>query len=1081
MRNAFYGYSFQKLVTSLMLTIMDVERTIESIEIEALVDHKFDDIRVISNDKEYFFQIKDFASISLNEIVVSETEIIIAGNLHKLSNETNVLFFKRLEITPDCEILGIPALRLGNIYIISQSGQEIDQRIEELYKTDHLRKYIIDQFFSGCLDKRNLLIKISDLPSLNIFKTYLIEPTVNVTRKLLDVENILLIEGKPGVGKSHLVVNLENQYKNNVVYRFWVSNQDNDYNERLKYNNFIQDFSKKLFRNLKPYTEVQIIAKLREREKTVIIDGLDHVENYNPNDLEKYVAFINNLKEHCKVIVLSRPLQRLLPWKKQLLGNWNHGQTKIVLNELYHIQDYKIIQKIFTITDGYPILVRYIAEQYRIEGIVPDFEAFDSIDKYYEKIIEGEKGKQALALFLCVRSYLMQSEIDLFLDTYGAMFVKQFVSEHPYLFELRLNRISMFHDSFITFLRKRNTDYKIVSAKVNAVVYASIMNIEKRFQSRFSYFDHSKEEKQSIIRKYASIVEFKKLIEGVIDFEAVRDFYFQIRETLSKMEAEVLEIRQYYDLSLILNMVSRDHISTLNGFHFIYCRSLLFNGYTIEDITSTRYLFGMFYYLETNDGSLLLNTTSDDNYETRRFFSELQNDVQEEIEFFEKHQKPLSISKICSLLNDSSNMHFREIVTYILEDLFIHTENRKTYKIWYRGISEYMKGNEWKALTILEEITYDLGIDQYSLSYILKQAREYLLAIGKLPKENDFLNLSLKQYIVNHRNDTSFTMWVDILSYLRLALHQGRKIDLKSISLFWTKYYARKDHSLYALDTALPIFEKLGFIEMYDSVSLINKIQVMSEKGYRGLLADYIMQRPPEFMASIFNDFHTDNLNVSWFLLDTEYINVLPDRVYNIELRNQIRYHRTDNNIPYDEVENLLDSNRMDKFREDLAFHRYSISIKDKRPEINKLKALRIPYKTFKEKEYESSSTPLSYFEQGILDSSNKHLIIENRLNPSEVAAFGDGYYAALSDIDIYKVFSKEEMRANMQGILFNAITSRLRTIDHFHSLWPLPGNVIKLFYSNEVVDDFEEYFKSFIAYLDLSMFDLKNNIGDPY
>ncbi len=148
MRNAFYGYSFQKLVTSLMLTIMDVERTIESIEIEALVDHKFDDIRVISNDKEYFFQIKDFASISLNEIVVSETEIIIAGNLHKLSNETNVLFFKRLEITPDCEILGIPALRLGNIYIISQSGLEIDQRIEELYKTDHLRKYIIDQFFS---------------------------------------------------------------------------------------------------------------------------------------------------------------------------------------------------------------------------------------------------------------------------------------------------------------------------------------------------------------------------------------------------------------------------------------------------------------------------------------------------------------------------------------------------------------------------------------------------------------------------------------------------------------------------------------------------------------------------------------------------------------------------------------------------------------------------------------------------------------------------------------------------------------------------------------------------------------------
>jgi hypothetical protein len=1075
MRNAFYGYTFQKLVTSLMLTKMDVERTIESIEIEALVDHKFDDIRIISNNEEYFFQIKDFASIALNEIVVCESEILIAGKAHKLSNAVNVLIFNRLEITPDCEILGLPALRYENIYLISQSGLEIEQKIEELYKTDHLRKYIIDQFFSSCLDKRKLLIKISELPVFNIFKTYLIEPTVNLTRKVLDVENILHIEGKPGVGKSHLVVNLENKYKNNITYRFWVSNQDNDYSQRLQYASFIQDFSKKLFRNLKSYTEPQIITKLAQLKKTVIIDGLDHVENYNPNDLEQYISFINNLMEHCKVIVLSRPLQRALSWKKQLLVNWNHGQTKTVLNELYHIADYKIIQKIFTITDGYPILVRYIAEQYKIQGIVPDFEAFDSVDNYYEKIIEGEKGKQALALFLCVRSYLMHSEIDLFLDLYGAMFVKEFVSEHPYLFELRLNRISMFHDSFITFLRKRNTDYKLIAANVNAFVYSSIMNTEKRFQSRFSYFDHSEQEKQNILRKYSSMAEFKKLMQGIIDFEAVNDFYFQLRETLSEMKPDVLEIKQYYDLSLILNMVSRDHISSLNGFHYTYCRSLLFNGYTMEDITSTRYLFGMFYYLETNDGSLLLNTTSDDHYDTSRFFSQLQHDAREEVDYFEKHENPLSTAKINSLLNDSSSMHFRETVTYILEDLFMYSDNRKTYKVWYRGINEYMKGNTWKALTILEEITYDMGIDQYSLSYIFQQARDYLLSIGMLPKENDFLNLSLKQYIVNHRRDTSFTMWVDILNYLRLALHQKREIDLESISLFWTKYYARKDHSLYTLEAALPVFEKLGYIEIYDSVSLINKIQIMSEKGYQGLLGDYIMQHPPEIIASVLNDFHTDNLNISWFLLEPEYINVLPDRVYNIELRNQTNYHRSDNKIPFYDIENLLDSNRLDKFREDLIFRRFSISIEDKRPEIEKLKTLKIPFSTFKDKDYASSSTPISYFEQGILDNSNKHLILEKGLNPSQAAAFSDGYYAALADIDIYSVFSKEEIKANIHAMLFNAITSRLRNIDHFHSLWPLPGNLIKLLYSNEVVEGFDEYFRSFISFLDLSMFDLKS------
>lgn len=1080
MKNAFFGYSFQKLVTSLMLTKMDVERNIEFIEIEALVDHKFDDIKVKSGDFEYFFQIKDFASIKLGEIVVNENDITIAGKTHKLSTAINVLFFNRLEMVPDCEILGLPALRLGNIYLMSQSGYEIDQRIEALYKTDHLRKYVIDKFFSEYLDNRKLLINISDLPALNIFRTYLIEPTVNVTRKVLDLENILLIEGKPGVGKSHLVVSLEKQYRNNIVYRFWVSSQDSDYNERLQYNNFIQDFSKKMFRNLKPYTEAQIIAELAEREKIVIIDGLDHVENYNPNDLEAYISFIDMLKEQCKVIVLSRPLQRVLPWKKQLLGNWNNGQTKKVLNELYHIEDYDSIQKIFSITNGYPILVRYIAEQFRLEGCVPDFDAFDTIDKYYEQIIDGERGKQALALFLCVRSYLMKSEIDLFLDAYGGAFVKEFVRERPYLFELRLNRISMFHDSFITFLRKRNIDYKFLLDKVNTVVYSSLIEGNKRFQSRFSYFDLSQEQKQSIIRKYASIEEFKILMEGVIDFEAVRDFYFQIREIISTMTADVLEVKRYYDLSLILNMVSRDHIGSLNGFHYTYCKSLLFHSYCIEEVTSSRYLFGMFYYLQTNDGSLLLNTTSDNFYDTSRFYSTLQIETREEEQFFEKHQKPLTAAKIYSLLKDSGNMHYREIIAYILEDLFLYPDNRKTFKVWYNGINEFMTGNEWKAINILDNVTDVLGIEQHTMSYILRNARDYLLAFGAAPEENEFLHLSLKQYIINHRRDSSFTMWVDILGYLRLALHQQRKIDLRSISLFWTKYYARKDHSLYSLDIALPIFEKLGYVEMFESVSLINKVQTMSEKGYRGLFADYLMQHPPEFLNSVLENLHPDNMNISWFLLEPEYINVLPDRVYNLELRNQIRYHRSNKKIPYDEVENLLDSNRLDKFREDLAFYRYSISIKIKSPEIKKLKRLRIPYNSFDEKDYSSKSTPELHLDQGILDRSNKHLIDENNLNPAEVAAYGDGYYAALSDIEIFNIFSKEEIKATIQGILFNAMTSRLRSIDHFHSLWPFPGNVIALLYLNEVVDDFEEYFRSFITYLDLSMFDLKNTVCDP-
>ncbi|MDQ6472757.1 AAA family ATPase [Flavobacterium sp. LHD-80] len=1046
MKNAFVGYSYQEHVTSLMLAKMDIERNITEIEIEANVNHKFDDIKLITENIEYYFQIKDFDSISIKDLVISKDEISIAGKKHKLSSSINVIFFKSIDIIPDCKILDLEAYKMSNIYIISLSRVAIDDKINTLYKADHLRKYIIDQFFSERLDQRNLLIKKVELPVFNVFKTSLIEPTVNLTQKMLDGEKILFIEGKPGVGKSHLVVNLEKQYKNSIVYRFWISNQDNEYNERLQYHNFTRDFSTKLFGNLKPYTKAEIIAKLKKLKKTVIIDGLDHVENYNSKDLEAYISFIDNLKESCKVIVLSRPLQKELIWKKQLLGNWNQKQTEKVLNELYHIEDYADIEKIYKISNGYPILVRYIAEQFKLEGKVPDFESFDSIDKYYENLINGEKGKLALSLFLCVRSYIMKTEIELFLDPISSLFVSEFIKEHPYLFELKLNRISLFHDSFITYLRKINTNYKIISASVNRIVYSSIMKDEKRFLSRFAYFDLPIDEKKNIIKKYSSIANFRKLMNGVIDFEAIQDFYSQIREAITELSAEDFEVSEYYDLSLIINMISRDHISALNGFHYTYCKSLLHNEYTYDDFTSSRYLFGMLYYIETNDGSLILNTTSDNHYDTSRFYAELQNDALDEVNFFEKHKEALSVTKIKSLLKNKNRWEYQEIITHILENLYIHNVAREANKKLFLSIKYYMNGEDWKAQSILMNIISDFEIEDFKAAWILKDARKNILALGHYKKDNDYLNLSLKENILRHQALGSFDTWVYILNHIRLALHNRKKIDLDSISLFWTKYYQRKDYSFYSLDTALPVFEKLNYIQAYDSVSLVTKIQNISEKGYRGLLADYILQHPPDIIKTILDHFHPSNLTISWFLLPAEYINVLPDLVYNLEKTSILKYNRSSKNINYDEIENLLNSNRLEQFKNDLVFHRYSIWIKEKNKEIKRLKALKIPYQTYKDKEYVSSkSTGISQLERGILEKENIGMIKKLKLKSYEVASYSDENYMALADPDIFKVFTKEDIKTNIKTILYNAMTSRLRSIDHFHILWSFPSNMIKL------------------------------------
>ncbi len=1074
MKNAFIGYSYQKQVASLMLAKMDVERDINSLEIEAIVDHKFDDIKIVTKDCEYFFQIKDINNSKVADLKITGNKIVIAGKPHQLSIGINVIFFKNLNITPDCTVLDLPAKKWKNIFLISLSRSAIDQIIEGIYNLDYARKYIIDKYLNESLDRRSLTIKKDELPTIQVFKTYLIEPTVNVTVKILDIENILLIEGKPGVGKSHLVGNLQKKFKNNLLYRFWVSNQDSSYHDRLQFNNFLFDLSKRVYRNLKQYSEEEIITSLAAEEKTIILDGLDHVENYNQKDLELFVAFIDKLSLTCKVVVLSRPLRHKLSWKKQQLGNWNNEQTKQVLSELYHIDDYTTATNIFKITDGYPILVRYVAEQYRKEGSVPNFSTFSTIDEYYTELLKNQTGKQSLSLFICVRSHLTFTELKLFLDSTVHDFVSEFIMEHPYLFEIRLNRITLFHDSFITFLRNQNINHQTLLTKVNQIVGESILSGHKQFLSRFKHFDLPLEDRKNIVRKYSSVKEFKALMTDVIDFEAIQDFYQQIREVLATLNSETLSILQYYDLSLIINTVARDHISSLNGFYYTYSKALITNGFTVNDITSNRYLFGMFYYLETNDGSLILNATSDDHFDTSRFFSSLQFDALEEIEFFDKHKKPLTIKRIKELLADRSHLEYRKILAFILVDLYLHQHSRNSFPEFYNAIKLYMEGAETKADLMFADVIMDYDVEPYQASWILRDAKDNLLAFGVNPKTNDYVQLSLKDYILKNRDRGSFYMWVEILSYMRLALHQNRSFDIESISVFWTKYYQRKDHSLYSLETALPIFEKLGYVEMINSVILINKIQDVSEKGYRGMLADYIMHHPPSAIAKILKEFYPRDLIISWFLLKPKYINVLPDNVYNFESHNQFRYDRSSKKVKYEEVENLVKSNKALQFKKDLHFYRHSISIAVGNPDIKILEKQGIPYVTYDNSENNRfRQTGMQRYNEGILDVHNKSIIRKKNLKPYEVAAYTNGNYSALSELEIFSVFSKEEIAENMQAILYNAITSRLRTIDHFHILWSLPGNVIKLLYDNEVVEDYSDYFKSFNCYLELAMFQL--------
>ena len=1056
-----------------MLARMDVERNLESIEIEAKVNNSFDDLKVISDKKHFYFQIKDLENISLGDLKVTKRTLKIRDNPHALSTFTNVVFFKKIDILPNTQILGFRAVKLKDVYIVSLSHENIGDTVNDLYDLDRQRQQIITKFFNVCLDTRKFKIERQDLPSIHVFDTNLIESTIDLGRSHLAVKNILVIEGKPGVGKSHLVSSLIKEFPNNILYRFWTSSQDKDYNQRLQFKNFLFDFSKKLFHDQVVRTQNQILRKLANSQKTVIIDGFDHIENYNKAQLTTYLDFVQELQRKCKVILLSRPLKYKIRWAKHELNNWNESQTLKVLSDLFHIVDYKIGSQIYEKTNGYPILVKYFAEHYKKHKKVPSISSLNTIDEYYTKLFsENARMKNALSLFLCSRSFYMDSEIELFLGKDLAVMINEFIEEYPYLFERRLNRVSLLHDSFNTYLRKLNIDYASRKRTVDQIVTKSILAMKTKFLSRADFFDLKISVKKRIVTKYASLSTFERLVEGQVDYEAIQTFYGDLREWITELSPNDLEIIHYYELSLIFNIINRNHISAHNQFLYTFSGSLMVNGYNDDDITSSGYLFAMWYYRKTSNANLLRNLTSNDFYDTSRFIESLNEDIEEEESVFERHEKPLSKARIETLLARDTEHDLQKRLTFVLENLFLHSEHHSDFPELTECINNYIESSDENAIAYLEDFLEQRGVRHFRALWSLKEAKANLLALGSIPRSNDYLLLSLKKLIFKNRRLGSFNLSTEILNYLRLSLHIERSIDLSSISVFWTKFYQRKDYTLIGIPATLKVWEDRNLSTQDDSVRLIMAIQSESEKGHRGLLADYIELKPPEFLDHLNDNYQKDDLHISWFTLPARYINRLPDRFFNDSLNELLRYHHSNKQIDFSEVEHVLNSNRCNELKSNFEFFKFNVRVRKKSPEISIVKKKRIPFTEYEDtdKSYRSDSRKrLSY---GILTAKDKNLIVRMKMKPEVVAGFSDNNHSALSDPEIFDIFSKRKIKKSIKPILYNAMVGKLNSLNAFNYLYEYASGLLKLVNDYDIPVNYNRLFDAFKRSITLSMLD---------
>lgn len=1058
-----------------MLALMDVQREIYDIEIEADVEHKFDDLVINNTDgTKIYCQMKDFKEVKSSDITVSDGVAKIKSSPHSIAASKNIIFVKQIELEYNSEIFGLPSYLIDNVYVISLSREEIRVKLEELYEIDLSRIALLESFFEKRFDDRELVISLYDLPTLQIYSNQLVDTTIEVGDFHISKKNTLFIEGKPGIGKSHLVNNLKVNGEK-IIYRFWISNQDYDYQNRLRYDNFISNLTKEIFKKLVKKDNNEIAVELKANNITLIIDGLDHVENYNPFELDKYIRFIESMElSDVKVVILSRPLKYNIKWKIYRLQNWNFDQTCIFLNEQYHLSDYMLSKEIFRITQGYPILVKFVADAYKISKNIPNLPQLDTVNEYYDVITEKYKNKETLGLFLTSNSYFMRSEIDTLLG-YSSIFINQILDEHPYLFEIKLNRISLLHDSLNTYLRTllfENKQVEILTTDIKNKVYESIASGEKQFINRYLYFNFDVNKQIEILKIYADIDYFDNWFKGTVDIEAVQEFYNQLRVTLENISSNELRVNMYYDFSLILNILARDHISNLKNFLYLYVNSLLLNNYNEVDITSSGYIFGMLHFIKEGNYSSLEMIETNNHYDDKEFYLNLRKEIAYENEYFNilEDTSPLDYSKVEMLLSKSSEFEFKEIIEEIFVILYVHeVEDESEFNVWKKQIHDYVD-YKLDITAFIDELFRKYGQSRRFIPSVMKSVRYKLKTLGLVEDENEFLKFTLEEFILNLSRVDSYELISYIKDYLRLHLFLDKKIDLKSVYRFFTSYYARKDYTVNNIWKALILFQRKGYLEIEKSVKIIKIFQSKSEKGIRHLLNSYVDNLDKTEFKYFFHQVYTKDteLDLDIFQLRVEKINMLNSQFVEREFFESLFVHRYSKSIDYSDVKNVLYSKYSHEVFKTLEKQRYQISVQEADFNIEDFKGFEKNFKVSFEKN--SSEGITSGYEKGYLTIEDLPFIISKKLSPVEIAKLPDEFYCAFSELELYRHFDKEFLLINLQNILQSAICSKVDSIDMYSNLFDMVGNIPA--FIDEFIDtekNFKKLCSSFLKFIKIS------------
>ena len=1058
--NGLKGYNFQGTIYCYLLCLMDLEREIIELDAEVSIDNNFDDIFIKTQNDSFYLQVKNYKDVSFDKIKVNATKVSITGytpiNIKsKEGYNSSILILRNLTIPKEkinSKIFGIDCVKINNCYIAGYFEDEYNNLIKNLYSNDSRYNDIMitaDKKLNTGIYK----FVIDDLPPLNIFEQKLQEETKVIRKFSIDNKNdVLFIIGKPGVGKSHLVTELEKQniISNIIVERLWISENDKDKSNRLKYSNFIRDISYNLFNKSLVENEETIIKTLKERNIILVVDGLDHVENYNIEELQLYFDFFKKFID-IKLIVLSRPLKHNIDYEILELNNWTEQENMSYLDFL-GVSDYNIQLQVYEISKGYPIITSFLGKHFLMNGNLPKIEEVKDIFDFYDKLISN--GVSGLSLFLINNSYFKMKELEELLSKREYKILIEIIKHSGYLFSIHYDRVYLIHDSLNTYLRIKNPEYLEDNQDSIEKIKESINNGELKYLSRINRISLNKEDKVSIVKKYCNFNFIKESIDKTIDYEMVQDIICEFESIICDNGIN-FNLNEMYEFILIKECINRNHH---DGFYQLIIERIKYyirnDLISFENIYSTGLLYYAYSCFKENKYDPLSTLYSTRLNDSDREITDFYDALEKSFKFFDFLKEKINVEEYLNNNIRNIDISDKDVLIKVISYLYVNKLEYNNYeKVAIAAIDEH---DDEKAEKLFKEICSKYNIRSFMAKSEIYKLKDYLFSLGIDNGDNYYKNKSLKEIIRDKAISGSFYVNDYICNYIRLAISENRIIDIKSVGLYYFMYYNRKDYSLYKLPLALIIFYRKKYIDLEECIKILDNSMEMSEKGIRTIMTDFynlLSKEEFELAKKYWND------KIILTDLDVEKINLLSEeKVISYFMKHVIGYHMSFRDVDYNDIDNLLKSKYSKRVIELLKIYYFKIDSID---------VYDFNFKNYQKKD---KYTPKSFEERDFVYENDADKLKEHNIPCTELAKYVDGWHNTLPYVELFDIYSIEDIQDKVHEIIYNSCFS-YKVFNMYANRSEMLGNYLMLLDRYSILEvEWDKLYDCFLQFLNLSL-----------